>query len=340
MKKDFFENKKIIAGILVIICVALGIFAYVGKGSDALVADAEDKKSEVITKDAGDDEKSRGSNKEDVREESKDVSEEDMDAEESPEENGEDGEDEKEESKESTEKKQPKDTTPPVITGVHDIEVMLGSGIQYKNGVSVSDDTDKAIELNVDTSGVNTGAIGTYPVKYSAKDAAGNETVVEARIVIKPKEVTQDEVNALADQVLSGIISPGMSGQAKCQAIYNYVTKNIRYYPPYKNNKDSILAAYDGLYNKKGDCYVYAKTSKILLTRAGILNRDIEKIPSKVEHYWNLVNIGNGWVHFDTTPNLSEPVVILLWDDAKLTEFSDRHNGSHNYDRTIYTNIS
>ena len=96
-----------------------------------------------------------------------------------------------------------------------------------------------------------------------------------------------------------------------------------------------LRAAYEGLVDGKGDCYVYASTAKVLLTRAGITNMDIVKIPSKTSHYWNLVNLGEGWYHFDTTPRKDHPT-IFMWTEAQMMEYSARFNGSHNYDHSLY----
>ena len=83
---------------------------------------------------------------------------------------------------------------------------------------------------------------------------------------------------------------------------------------------------------------MYACVSKVLLDRAGIKNMDIEKIPAKSRHYWNLVDIGEGWYHFDTTPRVDHPT-IFYWDDATLMEYSENHKLSHNYDHDLYPKV-
>ena len=70
-----------------------------------------------------------------------------------------------------------------------------------------------------------------------------------------------------------------------------------------------------------------------------ILNMDIEKIPAKTVHYWNLVDIGDGWYHFDTTPRKDRPE-IFMWTDEVLMEYSAKHNKSHNYDKSKYPEIN
>ena len=66
-----------------------------------------------------------------------------------------------------------------------------------------------------------------------------------------------------------------------------------------RGQDDWLRAAYQGLHNRQGDCYVYQMTSKVLLDAAGIENRLIDTMPLRYLHCWNLVNIGEGWYHFD-----------------------------------------
>lgn len=230
------------------------------------------------------------------------------------------------------------DTQPPVISGAKDFAVVLGNSISYKSGVKVTDNRDKNIKLNVDSSKVNTGAVGVYPVTYSAKDAAGNETSVTIQLHIVENLYSEENVNALADAVLAKIINAGMSPREKLTAIYNWVRGSIRY-SNHSEKGDWLKAAYEGLADKKGDCYVYACTSKMLLNRAGIKNKDIEKIPAATRHYWNLVDIGEGWTHFDTTPRKGQKISFCYILDADLMAYSQANNNSHNYDRNVYTDI-
>ena len=96
------------------------------------------------------------------------------------------------------------------------------------------------------------------------------------------------------------------------------------------------LSYYDG---EEGDCYAYACTAKALLTRAGIPNLDIRRIPTSFEHYWNLVDVGEGWYHFDTTPRPDHPT-IFLWTDAELMEYNAEHYGAFDYDPALYPEIN
>lgn len=230
------------------------------------------------------------------------------------------------------------DTEAPIIDGVADLNVIVGNSISYKKNIVVTDNCPEGLTLTVDNSKVDLSTQGVYPITYIAKDFAGNETIASANVVVKPRVYTEGEIYALADAVLSRIITPDMTQKEKVQAIYNYNMKHISYVS-HSEKENWLRAAYEGLVDGKGDCYVYACTAKALLTRAGITNMDIVKIPSKTKHYWNLVNLGEGWYHFDTTPRKDHPT-IFMWTEAQMMDYSARHNGSHNYDHSLYPAVN
>lgn len=230
------------------------------------------------------------------------------------------------------------DTEPPVIMGAVDISVVIGNTVSYKKNVMVTDNCPDGWTLTVDSSAVNVNKEGTYPVIYTAADYAGNVTSVIVNLTVRPRVYDANEVNDMADAVLAEILTEGMTPMEKVQAIYNYVTRHISYISD-SDKGNPVRAAYEGLNDRKGDCYVYAATSKVLLTRADIANMDIAKIPAKTLHYWNLVNLGDGWYHFDATPRKDHPI-IFMWTDAQLMEYSAKHNNSHNYDHSQYPEVN
>ena len=233
------------------------------------------------------------------------------------------------------------DTQAPVIKGAEEFSVFLGEKISYTSKVSVEDGCPEAHKLVVDSSKVNPNAVGTYPVTYTATDCAGHSTSVTINVIVKETVYDINEVNALADKVLARILTDGMSVYDKAKAIFNYTKTSISYIS-FSEKGNYIRSAYEGLVKKKGDCFVYASTAKVLLDRAGVPNMDIERIPAGTTmHWWNLVDVGdgNGWYHYDTTPRVDRPV-IFLWNDQKMKEYSDSHKNSHNYDRTKYPVIN
>lgn len=231
------------------------------------------------------------------------------------------------------------DTEAPVIKGAKDLTVYIGDGVPYRKNVSVEDNCPEGVELTVDTGAVNLDAEGVYPVTYTARDLAGNQTSVTINLTVISREFNPDKVYAMADEVLADILTDGMSEMDKVTAIYDYVKGHVSYVS-HSEKGDWLKAAYEGLSTGKGDCYTYAHTSRLLLDRAGIKNMIIEKIPAKTRHVWNLVDIGDGWYHFDACPRRGLTEKVLMWTDERLMEYSDSHNKSHNYDRTVYTDIN
>lgn len=229
------------------------------------------------------------------------------------------------------------DTEPPVIIGARDITYVMGTSISYKKNITVSDNSGAELQLNVDNSQVNLDTEGVYPVTYSVADHAGNTASMTINVTVIAMTYDVNEVYGYADAVLASIFTDEMTQYDKLRAIYDYVKGNIGYIS-HSDKGDWVKAAYEGLVKKQGDCYVYASTTKVLLDRAGITNMDIEKIPAKTMHYWNLVDIGEGWHHLDTTPRKDHPV-IFYWTEAEMMSYSAKHNNSHNYDHELYPEV-
>lgn len=219
------------------------------------------------------------------------------------------------------------DVTAPELLGVQDLTVAMNGTAFYRDGVSAVDDVDGPVAVEIDATAVDLTVAGEYPVIYSAQDAAGNRTeqtvtvtVVETVTVdqgqdeqtedetpgeaggASQSEVTQEDVDQLADRILERITSSDMSQREKAKAIFNYVNRKIKYVG--SSDKSSwLVGAYMGFTRGRGDCYNYFACSKALLTRAGIPNVDLERVGGKSRHYWQLVNTGDGWYHFDACPH-------------------------------------
>lgn len=246
------------------------------------------------------------------------------------------------------------DVTPPVIEGVREITITVGESVSYKRDVTVTDDYDDNVRLEVDNSQVDIDTPGDYPVIYRATDQAGNTAEVETVLHVKAVPAvevqhpssngiprTAEAVNAEADKILASITNPSMSQYEVIQAIYNWCHSKVAYVngTPKTNWVDG---AYCGIVERRGDCYAYAMTAKCLLTRAGITNMDIERVRTENGmHFWNLVDIGEGWHHFDTCRRADGSTFFYL-TDAELMAYSNTHtaadypNGSHYYDRSLY----
>lgn len=165
-------------------------------------------------------------------------------------------------------------------------------------------------------------------------DATGAGTVVwpyKMPLAVPPEDQKSEfhkSVDAMADQVLAGIINDSMSSWQKATAIYNWVKGHLRY-SGYSPVGDWVGGAYDGLRRRRGDCYTYYATSAELLNRAGF--QTIEVIRSTDNnHYWNLVNVDGSWFHFDPCPRR------LGGEFCLLTDSQIAWSSSHVFDHSLY----
>ena len=234
------------------------------------------------------------------------------------------------------------DTQPPVISGTKDLTVAVGESLSYRTGVTVTDDVDETVQLQVDSSGVNLSEPGEYQAVYWAEDAAGNRAEVTVTVTVVEtvtvddadggetedvveaggEEITLERVNELADDILVEITTSGMSQREKALAIYNYVHNHIKYTGT--SDKSSwLVGAYVGFTRGSGDCYNYFACSKALLTRAGIPNVDLTRVGGNSRHYWQLVDVGGGYYHFDACPHPnSYPLYSFLLTEAEVQAYT------------------
>lgn len=230
------------------------------------------------------------------------------------------------------------DKEPPVIIGANNINIYLGDSVSYRKNVTVTDNGRQEPELTIDVSQVNLESAGTYPVVYQATDASGNTSTVTITLTVTERMYSLEVVDEAADKVLAKILTENMTQKEKAEAIFKWILSNVGYIN-HSDGDDWVQSAYEGLVLKKGDCRVFAATAKELLTRAGIPNMDIVKIPAKTSHFWNLVDVGDGWLHFDTCPRKDQRG-FCLWTEEDLMKYSQSHNGSHNYDHEIYPQVN
>jgi len=193
--------------------------------------------------------------------------------------------------------------SPPVIEGTENILSTLGNPIMYRQGITAYDDFGRELELQVDSSNVNQHAVGEYIIKYWAVDLTGNTTEIEVDVHILDVDVHY--VISEADAILGSILGEGKTQLEKVRAIHAWVRTNISYATVMGGPADTVYEdAYRALRDRRGNCYIYYAVSEILLTRAGIENMPIDRIPgTATRHRWSLINPDNlGWHHFDTTP--------------------------------------
>ena len=233
---------------------------------------------------------------------------------------------------------------PPVIIGTEDMEVMLGSPIMFRQGVSAYDAFGRPISFYIDNSEVDAGTPGAYNVIYYAVDNWGNRA--EAGIVLHILSIDPEYVYARVDAILEQILHEGMTQVEQARAIYDWVRNNIRFTSDIR--RDSVYeAAYAALTRRSGNCFVFFGVSHVMLTRAGIPSLRIDRVPgsARTNHRWNLINPdGLGWHHFDSVP----PAIALdtfMFTSSEAREFTRLLNerfgriNYYYYDPSLYPDI-
>lgn len=236
------------------------------------------------------------------------------------------------------------DTTPPVINGAKDIEAVMGSAVSYMTGVTVTDDTDANPSLEVDNSLVDLSTPGTYDVTYIARDASGNEASVTVKLSVTAPpsdngDATEQEISQmkyLAGLYLKKIVTDDMSDYEKAQRIWLWVNYNADYVST-SDKSNWVRGAIQFFDTHKGDCFNYFCAAKALLEECGIPTVDVVKSDtSHSMHFWSLVNLGDGWYHYDTTPRDGSGDYFFMVTDEQLDAYSAAHDNSHVFDHAAY----
>lgn len=118
-------------------------------------------------------------------------------------------------------------------------------------------------------------------------------------------------LNKSCDKILNKIIKPSMSQRSKANAIYNWVSRNIRYSGSSTTDAKKILRT------RRGNCKAFCYGSKALLTRVGIKNKVVKG--NNGHHYWNMVKVNGSWYHFDTIPGWGKK--RFLWTNKQMKKY-------------------
>ena len=239
-------------------------------------------------------------------------------------------------------------TSPPVINGTGPILSRMGDPILYRFGITAHDDLGRDLtdEIEVDSSRVNYNSVGNYSVIYRVKDLTGLETVIIETVNVINVDVVY--VHEQVDKILDEILISGMTQLEKVMAIHSWVINNISYAQTI-GGADTIYGdAYRALRDRGGNCFNFYAISEMMLTRAGIPNMQIDRIPgTETRHRWSLVDPdGLGWHHFDTTPTrLLLGPQTAFFTDSQAREFSRQfyeYNETEDYftyDPSLYPEI-
>lgn len=252
------------------------------------------------------------------------------------------------------------DTEKPTINAPISITGYVGEGITYLKDVEAVDNC-YGVTLEVDSSAVDTSREGTYKVKYTATDAAGNVTTLILDVNIFAERVTEEQllsrIEALANQLG---ITKSMSKEEQVKRIYGYVNSpnlsagaaNIVFTNESNTDRsDWMREAYLTLERGEGDCYSYFAVSKAFFLYFGIENYDIQRASGVTTqsgtHFWSMVNIGTEksprWYYYDATRLAKKHSTGsgCLFTEAQLEDYNENVNrGFLTFDHAGYPTAS
>ncbi len=156
--------------------------------------------------------------------------------------------------------------------------------------------------------------LGVYAYSYDYNTLTFNvEYVYDAATI----EAKQAEITAKASEVVSSIITDGMTNEQKVKAIYEYLVANCVYddealedaeannFVKTKDSKfEDAFNTYGTLVNGKGVCMSYAYTFRMLCDLAGVECRVVTGyLDGNLPHAWNAVKLSEEWYEVDATNN-------------------------------------
>lgn len=240
------------------------------------------------------------------------------------------------------------DISAPVIIGAKNITVYKGESVAYRKNITLEDDSgSENVTLTIDSSKVDTEKAGIYAAIYTATDMSGKKTSITVFVTVIEPEYSLEIINTAFDNVISTIISDGMSKEDKCRTVYEYVKGHISYVS-LSDKKDWRAEAYRALFvTGTGDCFSFFAAAKMFFERLGIENLDIQRTPDLITetHYWSLVNIGDDtlpkWYHFDATRLRAEYNHSgCLLTEVQVDAYSKVRQHFYTYDKTSYPSAS
>lgn len=234
------------------------------------------------------------------------------------------------------------DTTGPEILGAEDLEIIAGETVSYKKNIVVTDNASGEVTLTVERNAVDTDTPGEYPVIYTATDAAGNRTSVQVTLTVKEEAAAAKEklVEELADQLLAELGTAQMSKWDACYTVWNWCRTKIKYVYSAGDRSSIFAGAYEGLHDRSGDCFAYYATFTLLLQKLEIETMAVERVGGTSHHWWNLVNLGDGWYHCDASPRRKgDKFRCFMQTDAQVQAYTESYPEHPNYyvfDESLY----
>ncbi len=130
-------------------------------------------------------------------------------------------------------------------------------------------------------------------------------------VVKTEEELKLEELEKLASQIVTELITEEMTKREKATEIYRWIQSHIGYIAT-SDKSDWVAEAIRGLQTRRGDCFTYFAVARAMLDAAEIENLPVYPKEGYHVHYWNIIYVEGGWYHFDTTPRKSGSTFCIV----------------------------
>ncbi len=236
------------------------------------------------------------------------------------------------------------DRQAPQIEGAHDLTVLIGDSISYRDGITVTDNYDPNPKLTIDNSEVNLKLAGVYPLTFIAVDECGNENKVTVQVEVVTRrtagitgeddEETVKKAYELASEIVKSIVKEDATDVEKAMAIFYWSYHRLGFARGTSDYTSWAHAAVKAFTRRVSSCYGHWAVCKAMLDVCGIKNICVTRSNSSQVHYWCLVYLNGGWYHCDSQAwaPIDGYFAFMLTDEELIT----RARGNHDFDKKLY----
>ena len=234
------------------------------------------------------------------------------------------------------------DTEAPVVNAAVGIYINISDSVAYKKYLSVTDNRDSydQLDIKVDTSKVNIGTAGYYPLTYTVTDRAGNSTTATSKVVVKDRNDKEHKETAekLASEFVEKFASTGSNKQEKLKLCFDELYDHFNRTSVHYGTLDAYYqdASY-GFRTNSGDCLVMISMMRMICDEL-----DIEYVPiirtdssNTTNHYWIIADTGDGYYHYDVYRHQGG-LKIYRYTDEMLDEWNAKYNNLDAYNKNAY----
>lgn len=146
---------------------------------------------------------------------------------------------------------------------------------------------------------------GSYLLCQLSRDGTAVTVTPQGGLTRQQTLARLAELDALAEQIYGETVTPEMGRREQAQALYTYLTEQVRYDFRYYGAPGEMpydsTTAYGALHDGLAICGGYAQAFQLLLEQAGIPCVTVSGKLGAENHMWDLAQIDGQWLYFDPT---------------------------------------